>query len=432
LSQNRELLKQPLYRIRLKSVRIGGKRRGKEIVVAKESVREGREIVARREELRQSRDGLIGWGEVKQAPTPLPTPPKVATQSTARRVCATRLVMLREVEVKSDVDGLTTPLGGKSGHFVDAEQSAHSGIVHGAIAAGLHEANIFDRTIAENGEGDNGVGGTRGANWGVDGVLHPIVLHALGDTGDIPRIARGEFGATLASEGGASRGRHRSGLGTVTGRNIQLPALAVGDGIFGRRRFILESSRSFPGWRRGLEFVEFWNLEGVGFNLGRLGWLFLSEALGGIDYVAVGEDIRLGHGQAGTADEIHFDAGISGATDTTPRDGVTLNPNAKEEENGKAKVHEGGIAEKGLEVEFFGIGSVVVHGNQLLRARSLIGWVTMEMLEMPDSRRESMTEAKAPKGTVSSQRRKMASWGRLSCFLILSGSWWMLTGSLPR
>jgi hypothetical protein len=296
----------------------------------------------------------------------------------------------------------------------------------------LREANIFDRSIAENGEGDNGVRGARGANRGVDGVLHPIVLHALGDTGDIPRIARSEFGATLAAEGGARRGRHRSGLGTITGGNIQLAALAVGDSILGRRRFVFEGFRSLAGWRRGLEFIEFWDLEGVGFNLGRLGRLFLGEALGGIDYVAVGDDVRLGHGQAGTADEIHLDAGIAGATDATPRDSVTLNPNAKEEENGKAKVHEGGIAEEGLEVEFFGIGDVVVHGNQLVRARSLMGWVTMEMLEMPDWRRESMTEAKAPKGTVSSQRRKMASWGRLSCFLILSGSWWMLTGSLPR
>src|SRR6516164_5758768 len=38
------------------------------------------------------------------------------------------------------------------------------------------------------------------------------------------------------------------------------------------------------------------------------------------------------------------------------------------------------------------------------RLRSVMGWVTMLMLETPDWRSSSMTAAKAPKGTVSSAR----------------------------
>jgi hypothetical protein len=43
------------------------------------------------------------------------------------------------------------------------------------------------------------------------------------------------------------------------------------------------------------------------------------------------------------------------------------------------------------------------------RLRSEMGSVTMLMLEKPATRRESTTVAKLPKGTVSSQRRKIAS-----------------------
>ena len=60
------------------------------------------------------------------------------------------------------------------------------------------------------------------------------------------------------------------------------------------------------------------------------------------------------------------------------------------------------------------------------------GSVTMLMLLMPDCRRASISVAKAPKGTVLSQRRKMPSFGFFILALILGPSSCMLTGSLPR
>jgi len=148
--------------------------------------------------------------------------------------------VLGEIEIESYVDGLATPVGGESGHFVDAEQGAHAGIVHGAIAAGLRESNIFDGAIAENGERDDGVSGACGADRRIDGALHPIVLDTLGDTGNVPGIARGKFGAALAAEGEASGGRHGAWLRAVAGGNIHLATFAVGHGVIGWRRFVLE------------------------------------------------------------------------------------------------------------------------------------------------------------------------------------------------
>src|ERR1051326_4139828 len=65
----------------------------------------------------------------------------------------------------------------------------------------------------------------------------------------------------------------------------------------------------------------------------------------------------------------------------------------------------------GLKGDFLRVGDGGVH-SYLVRFRSVIGSVTMLMLLIPDWRRVSMTEAKIPNGTVSSQRRKTA-----SCFL---------------
>ena len=53
--------------------------------------------------------------------------------------------------------------------------------------------------------------------------------------------------------------------------------------------------------------------------------------------------------------------------------------------------------------------------------RSVMGWVTMLMLAMPETRRESMTEQKAPKGTVSSARGRRRRSGCLDCFADFGG-----------
>ena len=245
--------------------------------------------------------------------------------------------------------------------------------VEGDVYAGLRETNIFEGAVAEDGESHDGVSGVRATDRSVDGVLHPVVLNALGDTGNIPRITSGKFGTSLATDGEARGRRHRTGLGTVAGGNVHGAALAVGNGICGRRSLVLKSFGSFAGWRRRLELVELGNIRGVGLKFGRLGRLFFGQALGGIDDVAVGEDIRLRHGQTGAGDEIHFDAGIARTTDTAPGNGAALNPNADEKKNGETEMHEDGIAEERLEVEFVGVRSGAIHGSQLVRERSLMG-----------------------------------------------------------
>src|SRR5580692_5024334 len=69
---------------------------------------------------------------------------------------------------------------------------------------------------------------------------------------------------------------------------------------------------------------------------------------------------------------------------------------------------------------------------QRVRARSVMGSVTILMLSMPDTRRASTTEAKIPNGTVSSHRRNTPSFVFFSWLLILGPRSWMLMGSFPR
>src|SRR5258708_34285583 len=67
-----------------------------------------------------------------------------------------------------------------------------------------------------------------------------------------------------------------------------------------------------------------------------------------------------------------------------------------------------------------------------VRARGVMGSVTMLMLLMPDWRSASTTAAKLPKGTVSSPGRKTPSWEFFNLALILGPRWGMLMGPLPR
>ena len=81
-----------------------------------------------------------------------------------------KLVVLGEIEVEGYIHGLASPVGGEGGHFVDAGEGANAGVVHGTIAAGLRETNIFEGAVAENGESDDGVSDVRAADRRVDGV----------------------------------------------------------------------------------------------------------------------------------------------------------------------------------------------------------------------------------------------------------------------
>src|SRR4029077_12204424 len=175
-----------------------------------------------------------------------------------------KLVVLGEIEVEGYIHGLASPVGGQGRHLVDAGEGANAGVVHGTIAAGLRETNIFEGAVAENGESDDGVSRARGADRSVDGVLHPVILHAFGDAGDIPRIARGKFSAALTAHGDPRGVRHGAGFGTVARGNVHGAALPVGDSVCGRRSFVLESFGGLAGRRRRLEFVKLGDFRGVG------------------------------------------------------------------------------------------------------------------------------------------------------------------------
>ena len=145
--------------------------------------------------------------------------------------------------------------------MVDGEERALSGVVHGTIARGFGDANIFDGAIAIDGEGDGGFGATSGANAGVDGVLHPVLIDGATNGFDIPGVASGEIATTLALNRDAAV--ERAGSVGIAAQVVHGAALAVGDGVFGRRSFGFEDFGFFAG-RKRLFLFEFGDLGGVG------------------------------------------------------------------------------------------------------------------------------------------------------------------------
>ena len=134
------------------------------------------------------------------------------------------------------------------------------------------DANIFDGAIAIDGEGDGGFGAAGGANGGVDGVLHPVLIDGAADGFDVPGIARGEIATALALDGDTAI--ERTGRGGVAGGNIvHGAALAVGNSVLGRGSFGFEDFGVFAG-RKRLFLFEFRDFGGVFDRLGRL-WVWV-------------------------------------------------------------------------------------------------------------------------------------------------------------
>ncbi len=144
-----------------------------------------------------------------------------------------------EVEIEGDVNGIAAPIGGELGHFVDAEHGTHGGVVHGTIAAGGIELDIFDRAVAKDREGDYCLGPASGTNSGIDSALQPVVGNTLAHALNVPRIARVEFAAACSFHSNAAT--ERAGSIGGAGGKTHLAALAVIDGVIGARSFILES-----------------------------------------------------------------------------------------------------------------------------------------------------------------------------------------------
>jgi len=143
-----------------------------------------------------------------------------------------------EVEVEGYVDVGAGVVGGEGGEFVDAKESASGGVVHGSIAAGSVETNVFDGAIAIDAECGDGMSTARGADRGIDAGLDPVLADGALDGFDVPAVAGGEITAARA------RNRQAAGGGAgglrVAGGDVHLAAFAVRGGVVGRLNFRLE------------------------------------------------------------------------------------------------------------------------------------------------------------------------------------------------
>src|SRR5882762_8805805 len=274
-----------------------------------------------------------------------------------------------KVEVEGYVYVGAGIVGGEGGELVDAEEGAGGGVVHGAIAAGSVEANIFDGAVAKDAEGCDGMGAARGADGGIDGGLDPVLADGALDGFDVPAIARGEIAAARPGNREAAGGC--AGSLRVAGGDVDLAAaFAVGDGVRRRRFFGFEDFGLFGRrWRR-LFFLELEN--GRGIDLG----LFFGQAFGGIDDLAGCGHDWMRHGNAGAADEIYLYAGLGAATDASPGIAGPLDPDAKGDRRDEANVQPGGVAKEALEGGVFGLDGVA-HGVRTFGsgklARGLLG-----------------------------------------------------------
>src|SRR5258708_12155466 len=111
-----------------------------------------------------------------------------------------------KVEVEGYVYVGAGIVGGEGGELVDTEEGAGGGVVHGAIAAGSVEANIFDGAVAKDAEGCDGMGAARGTDGGIDGGLDPVLADGALDGFNVPAIARGEIAAARAGNREAAGG----------------------------------------------------------------------------------------------------------------------------------------------------------------------------------------------------------------------------------
>jgi len=243
--------------------------------------------------------------------------------------------------------------------MVDAEEGTLRGIVHGTIAAGFGDADVFDRAIAIDTKGDSGFGATRGAHGGVDGVLHPILADSANDGLHVPSIASGEVATALAPSGeSAVDGAGRIG---VARGNAGGPLLA-GDRVVSIVRLLFEDYRRVAGAKR--PFPRPLGNFGDGFGSyfrGRGKRVTLVETLGGIGNAAVGDVRRLKHENASGGDDIDFEAGIAAATDTAPLIAGMLKRDAREHDDRESEVQEHRIKQEALERELVGGGDGVGH-----------------------------------------------------------------------
>src|SRR5207248_8742782 len=111
-----------------------------------------------------------------------------------------------------------------------------------------------------------------------------------------------------------------------------------------------------------------------------------------------------GHGYAGGSNQVDFRS-AKFAPDSAPRVAPRLEKGSANHRHGQQGMKHDRVEQVTFDIEIVRIGDGAGH-FYLVRARSVRGSVTMLMLLMPDWRKASMTDANAPKGTVSSHRKK--------------------------
>ena len=137
------------------------------------------------------------------------------------------------------------------------------------------------------------------------------------------------------------------------------------------------------------------------------------KTLGWIDCLALGHNRFLGHGDTGGANEAHFRS-PQVAPDSSPGVAATFEKGSAKHGHRKQGMKHDGINDVASEVETVRVGDGSGH-FYCVRARSVMGSVTMLMLLIPDWRNASMTAAKLPKGTVSSHLKNTLRWVLFSC-----------------
>src|SRR6266849_6020825 len=225
--------------------------------------------------------------------------------------------------------------------------------------------HVLERAVAVDGKGDGATNGARVACAGIDGPLLPVAVNAILHGFNVPAVASGEISAAL------TQNRDAAGLVAASwgcsGRQVRAALVAVGNGVR----------------RRGFFFLKFWNFGGVGLRLRWLRRFFFVKAFGRIDSLALWHNNRLfGHGNRGSAHQINFrPAQLS--SNSAPGISTILNISADDDGDRQGRMEDDGVHDELLEPEVLRIGE---RGGHLywVRARVVMGSVTMLMLLMPD------------------------------------------------
>src|SRR5260370_36392421 len=163
--------------------------------------------------------------------------------------------------------------------------------------------HVLERAVAINSKSNRTVHGARGAGGGINCPLLPIAINSVLHRFDVPAIAGGEIGASLALNGDAAR----TGAGglRIAGGEIRTATLTVVNVVVVNNCRILVGS-GFSRRGQGFLFCEGRNFRSVGLRLGWFLGFFLMKAFCWINRLAFGYDRFFRHGDSGGTDQTDF------------------------------------------------------------------------------------------------------------------------------